>query len=113
MKEYIFLNCVCMHTHGNLTIGVITPALTDWVAIFYILSTAPSGEVRSTYKDKTKLTSQCPVPVHACLYDQAPHLFCEAEYLEQDFPSQAQYGSLARQQSAQASPYTSQRWRAR
>lgn len=26
-------------------------------------------------------------------------------YLEQEFPSQAQYGSLARQQSAQAFPY--------
>ena len=49
----------------------------------------------------------------ACLHYCDPHLFCEAEYLEQDLPSQAQYGSLARQQSAQASPYTSQRWRAR
>jgi len=42
----------------------------------------------------------------------AAHLFWEAEYREQDLPSQAQYGSLARQQSAQASPYTSHRWRA-
>ena len=40
--------------------------------------------------------------VHLCCLD--PNLFCEAEYLEQDFPSQAQYGSRARQQSAQASP---------
>lgn len=49
---------------------------------------------------------------HMCLYLNL-HLFCEDEYLEQDLPSQAQYGSLARQQSAQTSPYTSQRWRAR
>lgn len=48
-----------------------------------------------------------------CLHNPDPHLFCEAEYLEQDLPSQAQYGSLARQQSAQTSPYTSHRWRAK
>lgn len=43
----------------NLTIGVITSALTDWVTIFYILSTAPSRVVRSTYKKQKKsITSQ-------------------------------------------------------
>lgn len=53
-------------------------------------------------------TDTKPVSMHV-LYYRDTHLFCDAEYLEQDLPSQAQYGSLARQQSAQASPYTSQR----
>lgn len=34
-----------------------------------------------------------------------PYLLEVGAYLEQEFPSQAQYGSLARQQSAQAFPY--------
>lgn len=116
-----------------LTVWVITSALADWVAVFDILPTAPSRGVGSTIKNKKhnlniffkNITGknkneialhrhkQAPCPTRAavcCLYS---HLFCEDEYLEQDLPSQAQYGSLARQQSAQTSPYTSQRWRAR
>ncbi len=50
-------NCVCTVWAWYkviliLTVRVITSALADWVAVLYILSTAPSRGVRSTIKNK-------------------------------------------------------------
>lgn len=118
-------NCYNFWAILTLTVWVITSALAHWVAILHILTSAPSREEQQIkikrqnsiywtkyvieYEGKHSHTTPCMARLHYW----NPHLFCDEEYLEQDLPSQAQYGSLARQQSAQASPYTSQRWRAR
>lgn len=101
-----------------LTVGIVTSALSDRVAVLHILPSAPSRSAdqqmeMSERTNSTETSRETDKERDLRLRYLSPDLFWELEYLEQDLPSQAQYGSLARQQSAQASPYTSQRWRAR
>lgn len=77
------------------------------VPVPYILATEASVEQYRSFSLLILFGIHHVLCVRVCV----THLLVLGRYRVQDVPSQAQYGSLARQHSAQAFPYMLQRWR--